>query len=161
MHSPTIASILALLAGLSTPVQDPHAGMTARGAAVMGFDQQKTVHHFLLFDDGGAIDIAVKDAADTANRDAIRAHLPHLAMMFGAGNFEAPMRVHGAKDVPGTAVLAKIKGKVAYTFVETPGGGRVDIATSDPAGIAAVHEFLKFQIAEHKTGDSEAVSKRK
>jgi hypothetical protein len=162
MHGLTVVAITALLAGQSASAQDPHAGMQARGAAVMGFDQDKTAHHFLLFDDGGAIDIAVKDAADTANRDAIRAHLPHIAMMFGAGNFEAPMLIHGgAKDVPGTAVLAKIKDKVAYTFVETPGGGRVDITTSDPAGVAAVHEFLKYQITEHKTGDSTKVSKRK
>ena len=50
----------------------------------MGFDQHKTAHHFYLFEDGGAIEIAVKDAADTVNRDAIRAHLPHIAMRFGA-----------------------------------------------------------------------------
>ena len=38
-------------------------------------------------------------------------------------------------------------------YVETAKGGRVDIVTSDPAALAAVHQFLKFQIAEHKTGD--------
>jgi hypothetical protein len=63
--------------------QDPHAQMNQRGAHVMGFDQDKTAHHFLLFEDGGAIDVVVKDAADTQNRDAIRAHLPHIAQMFG------------------------------------------------------------------------------
>jgi hypothetical protein len=30
---------------------------------VMGFDLDKTAHHFYLYEDGGAIDIAVKDAA--------------------------------------------------------------------------------------------------
>ena len=30
----------------------------------MGFDQQRTAHHFLLFKDGGAIDVSVKDAGD-------------------------------------------------------------------------------------------------
>jgi hypothetical protein len=39
-------------------------------------------------------------------------------------------------------------------------GGRVDIATSDPAALAAVHQFLKFQIAEHKTGDPTTVRTR-
>ena len=48
--------------------QDPHAQMNHRGAAAMGFDQNKTVHHFLLFDDGGAIDIAVKDTKDAKDR---------------------------------------------------------------------------------------------
>jgi hypothetical protein len=127
----------------------------------MGFDQQKTTHHFLLFDDGGAIDVAVKNAADTADRDAIRSHLPHIAQMFGDGNFEAPMLVHEAKDVPGTAAMTKLKAKIAYKYTETPGGGRVDITTSDPAALAAVHEFLKYQITEHKTGDPKTVSKRR
>ena len=71
--------LTALLVAQSPAAQDPHAGMHARGAAVMGFDQHKTAHHFYLFEDGGAIEIAVKDAADTVNRDAIRAHLPHIA----------------------------------------------------------------------------------
>jgi hypothetical protein len=37
------------------------------------------------------------------DRVAICAHLPHVATMFGRGNFEAPMMVHDRKDVPGTA----------------------------------------------------------
>ena len=84
--------LLALLVTL--PAQDPHQTMNDRGAMVMGFDQDKTAHHFLLFDDGGAIEISVKDPKDTKNRDAIRAHLPHIAMMFGGGDFNAPMLVH-------------------------------------------------------------------
>ena len=53
-----------------------------------------TTHHFLLFKDGGAIDVSVKNASDAMNRDAIRSHLPHLASMFGTGTFDAPMLVH-------------------------------------------------------------------
>lgn len=140
--------------------QDPHAQMNQRGAHVMGFDQDKTAHHFLLFEDGGAIDVSVKDAADTKNRDAIRAHLPHIAQMFGQGNFDAPMMVHDTKHVPGTAALAQFKDRVTYRFVETPRGGRVDIVTTDAEALKAIHEFLKFQIADHKTGDSTAVKKR-
>jgi hypothetical protein len=142
------------------PAQDPHAHMHQRGAMVMGFDQEKTTHHFYLFEDGGAIDVAVKDGTDTVNRDAIRSHLPHIAMLFGGGNFEAPMRVHDSKDVPGTAQMAALRDKIAFKYVETPAGGRVDITTTDRAALAAVHEFLKFQIADHKTGDRLEVRKR-
>lgn len=152
--------LTALLVATSPAAQDPHAGMHARGAAVMGFDQHKSAHHFYLFEDGGAIDIAVKDEADTVNRDAIRAHLPHIAMMFGAGNFEAPMLIHGEQAVPGTGVLIQLKEKIVYRYAETPKGGRVDITTSDPAALAAVHEFLRYQIGEHQTGDPRTVSKR-
>ena len=130
-----------------------------RGAHVMGFDQDQTAHHFRLHADGGAIDIAAKAPADAVNRDAIRAHLPHIAQMFGEGNFSSPMLIHDT-DVPGTAAMAELKNRIRFVYVETPGGGRVDIFTTDAAALAAVHEFLKFQIADHGTGDTTAVTKR-
>jgi len=160
-----LVSVLCLLGSLSIPVslaarQDHHGSSDQRGAMVMGFDQARTTHHFLLFNDGGAIDVSVNDLADTKNRDAIRSHLPHIAMMFGDGNFDAPMLVHDSKNVPGTKAMTKRKGAIQYQYVETSKGGRVDIVTSDPAALAAVHQFLKFQIAEHKTGDPTTVRTR-
>src|SRR3989304_2110719 len=69
-----VIATLALIPVAAQQAQDPHARMNQRGAQVMGFDQDKTTHHFYLFGDGGAIDVSVKDAADKANLDAIRAH---------------------------------------------------------------------------------------
>ncbi len=140
--------------------QDHHASPGQRGAMVMGFDQELTSHHFLLFADGGAIDVSVKNPSDAKNRDAIRSHLPHIAMLFGEGDFEAPMLVHDSKSVPGTSVMTARKGVIRYQYVETQNGGRVNIVTSDPESLAAVHAFLKFQIADHKTGDPMAIRTR-
>jgi len=153
--------LTALFVAWLMPAQDPHQAMNDRGAMVMGFDQDKTTHHFYLYEDGGAIDIAVKDASDTQDRDAIRSHLPHIATMFGMGDFDAPMLVHDSKDVPGTAVLAKHKDKIAYRYRETTMGGRLDIVTKDADALAALHEFLAYQIKEHQTGDPVTVTKRK
>ena len=130
-----------------------------RGAHVMGFDQDATVHHFRLHADGGSIDIAAKNRNDAANRDAIRSHLPHIAAMFGDGNFEAPMLIHQA-NVPGTDKMAALKNRIHFAYVETPVGGRLDIFTSDKAALAAVHDFMRFQITDHKTGDPLTVTKR-
>jgi hypothetical protein len=142
------------------PAHDAHhAAVDARGAHVMGFDQQRTAHHFRLYDDGGAIDVGVKDPGHTADRDAIRRHLPHIASLFAEGRFDLPMLVHDTQ-VPGTADLTRLKAQVAYTYVETPAGGRVDIVTRHPEALAAVHRFLAFQIADHRTGDVTAVSRR-
>ncbi len=139
---------------------DPHAQMHARGNHVMGFDQEKTAHAFLLFEDGGAIVVRVKDRADAANRDAIRSHLPHLAMLFGEGDFSAPALVHD-RNVPGTKELAALRSRVSYRYVETDLGGRVEIVTTDRAALDAVHSFLRFQISDHKTADSGKVEKRR
>jgi hypothetical protein len=150
----TIALLLTLLLA---PNQDHHGG---NARAVMGFDQDRTTHHFLLRAEGGVISVEVKDPADKKNRDAIRSHLPHIASMFGSGNFAAPMLVHESANVPGTAVMAAKKGAVRYHYAETPNGGRVTITTTDAEALEAVHAFLRYQIAEHKTGDPTTVPKR-
>ena len=143
----------------STAAQDPHAQMKHRGAMVMGFDQDKTTHHFFLYEDGGAIDVSVKDAADRTNLDAIRAHLPHIVVLFGEGNFEAPMMVHGV-SVPGTPEMKKVKDAITWKYEETVKGGRVNITTANPDALKAIHVFLRYQITDHKTGDSLDVTKR-
>jgi hypothetical protein len=161
MRIPVLAG-LALLASASAiaGARQDHASQDRRGTMVMGFDQNLTSHHFLLFADGGAIDVSANDPSDAKNRDAIRSHLPHIAIMFGSGNFEAPMLVHDSGSVPGTKVMAERKDRLHYQYVETPNGGRVNIVTTDPQALDAVHAFLKYQIDEHKTGDSKAVRTR-
>jgi hypothetical protein len=130
-----------------------------RGAHVMGFDQDATVHRFSLYEDGGAIEVNVKTSTDKTNLEAIRGHLPHIAAMFAAGDFEAPMLVHDT-NVPGTADMTRLRALISYRYVETALGGRIDIVTADTEAVSAVHRFLRFQIDDHRTGDSTEVRKR-
>jgi hypothetical protein len=157
--TPLVLVFLAILQAAAGSSHQGHSSLDARGAMVMGFDQEKTTHHFLLFTDGGAIDISANEGSDEESRNAIRSHLPHIARMFSEGNFAAPMLVH-ASDVPGAAELAKRKDRIRYTYVETPRGGRVDIVTKDDAALRALHEFLRFQIRDHDTGDTMEVGRR-
>lgn len=140
-----------------------HAGHVAsvneRGARVMGFSQTETTHHFILTRDGGAIQVEVNDPQDAANRDAIRTHLAHVAQMFAEGNFEMPMLVHD-QTPPGVAVMRSLKAGIAYVYEETERGARVRISTRDRDALAAIHDFLRFQIKDHRTGDSLDVSSR-
>ena len=132
---------------------DAHlAAVNARGEAAMGFSQTETAHHFLLTRDGGVIQVEVKDPADSANRERIRQHLAHVAQMFAAGDFDTPMLVH-ARTVPGTPAMSRLKSEIAYAFEETERGGRVRITARSPEALAAVQEFLRFQIEDHQTGD--------
>ena len=133
-----------------------HRDMLTRGAQAMGFDQERTVHHFLLYQDGGAIDVSVKEASDQVNRQAIRQHLQQIAGLFKAGDFGKPALTH-AQQVPGTADMTRLKDRIAYQYEDTPLGGRVRIVTRDAAALAAVHAFLHFQIADHQTEDSGVV----
>jgi hypothetical protein len=45
---------------------------------------------------------------------------------------------------------------INYVFEQMPSGGRVRITTTDTESLKAVHQFLTFQIDDHRTGDPQA-----
>ena len=130
-----------------------HAALDARGARFMGFDQKATTHHFILTKDGGRIEVTVKDPKDTTSTNQVREHLQHIAVVFGKGDFALPALVHDTKAVPGVDAMKKHASALAFTFEAIDKGGHVKIAGSTPEAVAGVHEFLRFQITDHKTGD--------
>jgi len=131
--------------------------MMVNGEREMGFSQVSTTHHFLIMKDGGAIQVEANDAADTANRDKIRAHLTGIAEMFQNGDFKTPFAVH-SRIPPGVPEMEKLKAEIRYAYEETGRGARVRITTANPEALAAVHRFLKFQIEDHRTGDATSVN---
>jgi hypothetical protein len=139
--------------------QSHHADVNKRGDQVMGFDHTKTTHHFRLTTDGGAIEVVANDPKDTASRDQIRQHLGHIPQMFAAGDFTAPMLIH-AQTPPGVPAMKRLKADIRYRFEETERGGRVRITTANPDALAAIREFLRFQIKDHNTGDSGVIEGR-
>ncbi len=154
--TPAIAQHQAMPAGMS---HDEHLkqiqkdeDLKHRGALAMGFDQDRTEHHFLLRASGGAIVVTVKRASDVQSLGQIRSHLAEIAAAFSAGEFDKPLATHGEVP-PGADVMAANRRTIAYRYEDLPQGGRVVIVTSDLKTLKAVHDFLRYQIAEHKTGD--------
>ena len=155
------ASMLAIATLVIVYAQEPKADeqMNKRGDHVMGFDHMKTTHHFLLQEQGGSIEVTANNADDVESSKQIRMHLKHIAMMFAEGNFKAPMLIHD-QTPPGVPVMQKLKGEITYDFEEIDRGAAVRISTKNPTALKAIHHFLRFQINEHKTGDSLELSKR-
>lgn len=136
---------------------DPHSsGVDTRGDHAMGFSHETSTHHFRLLSDGGAIEVTANDRNDKVTRDEIKNHLSHIVQMFTNGNFQIPMFIHD-KVPPGVAVMESKRATISYTFEQTPNGGRIRIATADKDALEAIHEFLVFQIEDHRTGDSNGV----
>jgi len=123
-----------------------------RGDHAMGFSHEKASHHFLLTIDGGSIEVAANDPKDTASLEQIRAHLAHIARLFKDGDFSKPMFTHGEPPA-GVSVMTRLKKEITYTFEPTERGGRVRIRTSNDEALEGVHDFLRYQIKDHKTGD--------
>ena len=130
-----------------------HAIVERNGTPAMGFSQTSTTHHFRLLPDGGAIEVTTNQPNDRTDMLAIRTHLSQIASMFSNGDFSTPMFVHDSVP-PGVTTMKALKALIHYRYEEIPAGGRVRIQSSDPASLGAVHDFLRFQISEHRTGDA-------
>ena len=160
-----IMSTFANRQSATTPTghKPPQGASDARASGVdtcadhaMGFSHETSTHHFRLLPDGGAIEVTTNGPNDKISRDEIRNHLSHIAQMFTNGNFQVPMFIHDT--VPPRVPVMKSKGaNIAYVFEPILNGGRVRITTTDAEALKAVHQFLRFQIDDHRTGDQHAV----
>lgn len=149
-HQESSTSVAPAPSPAATPSHD--AQVDARGDQAMGFQHMKTAHHFVITATGGEIEAEANDAADTQSRDMIRMHMHHIAKAFADGDFDMPMFIHGQVP-PGVPEMKKLASEIHYTAEETEKGAKVVIATQNAEALAAIHEFLEFQIQEHRTGD--------
>lgn len=97
--------------------------------------------------------MTANDRRDTENIQAIRFHLAHIATMFSNGEFSIPMFIHDQVP-PGVPEMKEKRAEISYRFEESPAGGRVRIKTVNRDALDAIHEFLRFQISDHHTGDA-------
>jgi hypothetical protein len=123
-----------------------------RGTLAMGFDQDQATHHFLLRANGGAIEVSANNTADAKTISEIQSHFREIADAFAHGAFDKPLATHDEMP-PGTDIMAKNKNRIRYRYEERSSGAAVVIETSDAATLAAIHDFLRYQITEHRTGD--------
>ena len=134
------------------------ADLKAHGRMAMGFEQDKATHHFTLTATGGTIAVTANDPDDAGTRDHIRTHLEEIATAFANGDFEKPLMTHGDMP-PGAADMRRHNADIKYTFERTANGGLVRIVTAKEPALKAVHEFLRYQIREHATGDPLTIQK--
>jgi hypothetical protein len=138
----------------------PGAGRAAavddRGDHAMGFSHGQTAHHFALTANGGRITAAVRRPEDDASRAAIVRHFHHIASAFKQGDFEMPMFIHD-RTPPGVPAMKRLAREIEYRVEETSAGATVVVTTSNREALEAIHSFLRYQIEDHRTGDSTAI----
>jgi hypothetical protein len=126
----------------------------------MGFSQTETTHHFILTVKGGYIQVTANDANDAESIEQVQMHFAHIAQSFAAGDFAIPHFVHD-QTPPGVKTMQKLKKQITYTNERIENGARLVISSSSPQAIAAIHDFLRFQISDHQTGDPTTVAESK
>jgi hypothetical protein len=129
-----------------------HHAVVKRGEQRMGFNQQTTRHHFVLLRDGGLVRVQANAAGDRAGIAQIRKHLSEIRGKFSTGNFDAPEFIH-AQRPPGVPVMQQQKDAIRYSYRAIRRGAELRISSKQAEAVTAIHQFLKFQIADHETGD--------
>ncbi len=119
-----------------------------RGASVMPFDINQTLHRFVVLPDGGQQTVTANDPTNQAQITLIQQHLADEAQRFQRGDFSDPATLHGA-SMPGLADLAAAAGRMAVVYTALPDGAQIQYTSQDPQMIAALHRWFSAQLADH------------
>ena len=123
--------------------------VTKRGAQVMSFSLERTVHIFAKTKSGGIQQVIVKDKADSQQITLIRKHLSKIAKEFAHGNFSDPAKIHG-KDMPGLVELEKARpDQLRIVYKKLTKGAQIEYSSDNPALIDAIHRWFDAQLADH------------
>ena len=148
-----IAAMLLLAGALPAWSQAADAGRVAevarRGAEVMPFDLQATLHVFTETGDGGVQRVVARNRGDAVQAQLVRQHLQQLRGQFLRGDFSGPEHIHGA-GMPGLAALkAAAPGSMAIAYREIPDGAELVYRAQDPALVGALHQWFTAQVSDH------------
>ncbi|RMF57773.1 MAG: aspartate carbamoyltransferase [Bacteroidetes bacterium] len=124
------------------------AEVAARGAEVMPFDLDRTIHVFEETEDGGVQRVLVRDEEDREQVVLIRQHLREQAARFARGDFSAPAQIHG-EAMPGLRELASGAARLEVRYEDIPGGALIRYVSSDTALVRALHRWFAAQRRDH------------
>jgi len=120
-----------------------------RGAEVMPFSLEQTVHIFTKTDSGGIQQVIARENADPGQVRLIREHLAKISRQFARGDFSDPAKIHG-EDMPGLAELREAEpGRIRIEYRELDNGGEISYSADDPRLIKAIHLWFDAQLADH------------
>jgi hypothetical protein len=122
--------------------------VAAKGAKIMPFDLEQTMHHFQPLENGGLQTVTVKDPANSTQIALIQAHLKEEAEKFHRGDFSDPAQIHG-EDMLGLAALQTGAEHIDVQYTAIPNGAQIRYSTKDPALIMALHQWFAAQRADH------------
>jgi hypothetical protein len=124
------------------------AQVAARGAQVMPFDLEQTLHIFQRLDDGGRQTVTAKDPLNEKQIALIQAHLQQEAEKFRRGDFSDPARIHG-DDMPGLAELKIGFMQIDIQYKALPNGGEIRYTTASPSLDMSLHRWFMAQVSDH------------
>ena len=119
-----------------------------KGAQVMPFALDRTVHVFDKTDTGGVQRVLVRGNAPD-QLAMIRSHLLDISKSFATRDFSKPMHIHGA-EMPGLADMqAATADELSADYAEVVDGAQITYASHSPKIVAAIHRWFDAQLSDH------------
>jgi hypothetical protein len=129
-------------------LEDRQAEVAERGAEVMPFDLDATMHQFGPAEDGTVQTVVALDPDDEEQVTLIREHLEEEAARFSEGDYNDPAAIHG-EDMAGLAELSAGADAIAVAADDLPSGGRITFSTDDPDLVDALRRWAEAQTEDH------------
>ena len=124
------------------------AEVAAKGAVVMPFDLEQTLHRFEPLSNGGLQTVTAKDPANQTQIDLIQMHLQEEAAKFQAGDFSDPAAIHG-HEMPGLKALSAGRSEIDVQYRALPDGGEIRYSAQSAPLTQAVHDWFAAQRSDH------------
>lgn len=129
-------------------LSDRQRQVAERGAEVMPFDLDATLHRFEKTDDGLVQVVIANDPTDRDQVVLVRQHLRQEARRFATGDFSDPRSIHGEK-MPGLEELSRHADLLDIRYRAVPAGAEITFSTSSPALKNALHAWGSAQVEDH------------
>lgn len=154
-----IACLLVMMVSaqaLSAAPADPERDMNLRFSKALGVEADKVVQHYYLVKNGGVVELTAKTPGDSATIAALQKYLNTQRDLFEKGKNETDAEVHG-KVPDGMVGIKKFRNEITFFTAKTDNGALLRMFSVNPEARSAIQDYLRFQIIEHKTGDSPTI----
>lgn len=132
---------------------DPFQEMNARFSHVLGVSVDKVKLHFYLVKNGGVVDLTARDPSDSITISAIQKYLQNQKDLWEKGKENAVTDVH-EKAPESAATMRRLRNEITFYMAKTDNGGDLRMFSINDQARLAIQDYMKFEITEHKTGDS-------
>jgi hypothetical protein len=151
-----IAVLASLAAAQAAPTPDPEQEMNSRFSKAVGVPLDKFILHYYLVKNGGVVELAAKDPSDTSTIEAIQKYLQGQKELWEKGKETVVTDIHGKFPEP-AATMKKLRNEITFYMAKTDAGGVLRMFSINDQARVAIQDYMKFEISEHKTGDSPTV----
>ena len=148
MATVAILGTLWAMGALASQEETRQEEIAEKGAQVMPFDLEETTHIFEKTQTGGLQKVVADDPNDAEQVALIREHLEEEAAAFRRGDLSDPSQIHG-EEMPGLKELEAGAKKMDIRYSDLPDGAKIEYQTSEPALVAALHDWFDAQVSDH------------